>query len=194
MKETHTITLEESQRQAILLAMAHLALARPGWDYMLTEIALGMDNKRPDGKPQMFTEFKTIETQNRAADKTKNALASGYLRGLSGSEKHDFADNERAILRHASETLRHLCGVAHVSEADIAAVNQTIEGPGKYDAECAAAHEASQALACILLVISGKNGNGMSVKAPLIVIERIPEMLRTCATLVEQQHNQAKGN
>jgi hypothetical protein len=190
----HTITIEEEQRQVILLAIAHLALARPGWDYMLTEIALRMDNKGPDGKPQMFSEFKSIETQNLDQGKIQNALAAGFLRGLSGSRSHDFTDNERNIIRHASETLRHLCGVALVSDADLDAVNQTIEGPGKYDAECAAAHEACKALACILLVIAGKNGNGLSVKAPAMVIGRIPEMLRTCATLIEQQHKQAKEN
>jgi len=51
-----TITLDEEERQATLMALAHLSLERPGWDYMLQKIAAKMDNK---GCP-MFHEFKTI--------------------------------------------------------------------------------------------------------------------------------------
>lgn len=53
-----TITIEEGQRQAILLALAHLAVERPGWkDACLEPIALLIDNQRPDGKPELFTNF-----------------------------------------------------------------------------------------------------------------------------------------
>jgi hypothetical protein len=60
MKEL-TITIREDQRQAILLALAHLALERPGWDpCCLTEIALLMDNRLPNGRPEMYEEFKRL--------------------------------------------------------------------------------------------------------------------------------------
>ena len=39
-----TIDITEEQRQATLLALAHLAVERPGWDTMLREIASKMDN------------------------------------------------------------------------------------------------------------------------------------------------------
>ena len=45
-------TLNEGQRQAILLAMGRLALERPGWDHMLTEIADIFDGRT------MYTRFK----------------------------------------------------------------------------------------------------------------------------------------
>jgi hypothetical protein len=34
-----TITVDESQRQATVLALASMALQRPGWDFMISEIA-----------------------------------------------------------------------------------------------------------------------------------------------------------
>jgi hypothetical protein len=48
--------LDESQRQATLMALAHLAVERPGWKWMLTQIALKMDNS-VDGEPELFTKF-----------------------------------------------------------------------------------------------------------------------------------------
>jgi hypothetical protein len=37
-------------------------------------------------------------------------------------------------------------------------------GPGKYDAECTAAREGAKAVACILIVIEGDRGTGLSVQ------------------------------
>lgn len=56
MKETHTITIDEGERQAILLALAHTTVERPGWEYMYTEIAKKMDNV-VGGVPEMYTQF-----------------------------------------------------------------------------------------------------------------------------------------
>ena len=39
------LQLDESQRQAVLMALAHLAVERPGWDVMLEEIAAKMDTR-----------------------------------------------------------------------------------------------------------------------------------------------------
>lgn len=58
MPNEHTITLDESERQVLLLALAHLAVERPGWDHMLTQIAKRMDNQLPNGRPQMYEDFK----------------------------------------------------------------------------------------------------------------------------------------
>ena len=48
-----TIEIDESQRQAILVALARLAIERPGWKYMLGETAKTMDNV-VDDRPQTF--------------------------------------------------------------------------------------------------------------------------------------------
>lgn len=40
-----TVTLDEGQRQAVVMALAHLAVERPGWDMMLEEIAAKMDTR-----------------------------------------------------------------------------------------------------------------------------------------------------
>ena len=58
------IELNESDRQAVILALANLAVERPGWNYMLTRIALKMDNDR-GGKPQMYEEFKKTHAANK---------------------------------------------------------------------------------------------------------------------------------
>lgn len=56
-----TIELDESQRQMVLMALAHLAMERPGWDYALMEIANKIDNERKkDGLPEMYMEFKNL--------------------------------------------------------------------------------------------------------------------------------------
>lgn len=57
-----TITLEEGDRQAVILALAKLSMERPGWCVMLEGIALKMDNARPDGRPEMFEHFRQIWT------------------------------------------------------------------------------------------------------------------------------------
>jgi len=54
LAQSVTVTLDEGQRQAVLLALAWLALDRPGWDHMLGEIAQKMDNP---GAP-MYQGFK----------------------------------------------------------------------------------------------------------------------------------------
>lgn len=105
MKENHTITIDEGQRQAILLAIAHLGITRPGWDYMLTQIALQMDNKRPDGEPQMFREFQSIEKRARAPI----AYTAGWIKRLSFQSQ--FSDDDKRHLIYASQVLANLAGV-----------------------------------------------------------------------------------
>lgn len=39
-----TLELEEGERQALLMALAHLSVERPGWDDMLNRIAVRIDN------------------------------------------------------------------------------------------------------------------------------------------------------
>lgn len=56
--ETHTFKLHEEQRQLILLALAELSIARPGWVNCLEEIAILMDNRSVDGRAQLFEQFR----------------------------------------------------------------------------------------------------------------------------------------
>lgn len=62
---TIQVSLEEEQRQATLLALAELALSRPGWDYMLGEIAELLQGR------EMFGEFKRLN-----ADRVKSERSS----------------------------------------------------------------------------------------------------------------------
>jgi len=52
-----TFTITEEKRQAMLLAIAKLALERPGWDHMLGEIADTLQ-----GRP-MYDEYKKLNTK-----------------------------------------------------------------------------------------------------------------------------------
>lgn len=64
-KGRHAFRIDEGQRQALLLAMAHLAVERPGWDFMLSEIGLDMDNV-VDGRPELFDKFKALYAEEIA--------------------------------------------------------------------------------------------------------------------------------
>ena len=59
------LILEEEERQAVLLALAKLAVDRPGWDYMLSQIALKIDNKKEDGRPEMYDAMMAIHRIGR---------------------------------------------------------------------------------------------------------------------------------
>lgn len=66
-----TVTIEEGDRQAILLAIAELALSRPGWDYMLAKIADSLDGRH------MFDEFKRLNADRVKA--SRSPLGGGLL-------------------------------------------------------------------------------------------------------------------
>jgi hypothetical protein len=71
----HHITIDESERQAMLLALAYLAVDRPGWDYMLNELAKKLDNVK-DGRAQMYDEFRKTREAIKLVDRLKsNQLA-----------------------------------------------------------------------------------------------------------------------
>ena len=65
---TTTITLTEEERQATLMALAHLAVERPGWLIMLQEIAGKMDNATAEG-PELFNNFWSLHQ-----DSTRTSL------------------------------------------------------------------------------------------------------------------------
>lgn len=57
-----TVVLEEGQRQMVLLALAMLAVERPGFLHTLEEIALKMDNV-VEGKPDTFSRLCVIHAK-----------------------------------------------------------------------------------------------------------------------------------
>jgi hypothetical protein len=65
LSRKHVMVVEEGERQAILLALAHLSIERPGWEVMLREIAMKMDNE-VQGKPQMFEHFRATKIPHEA--------------------------------------------------------------------------------------------------------------------------------
>lgn len=73
-----TLELEEEERQLVLMALAQLAVRRPGWDYILNHIALRIDNhiglpETPtidqaqegsvESRGEMFDQFKEMHLQ-----------------------------------------------------------------------------------------------------------------------------------
>lgn len=53
------VEIDDGERQMILLALAHLQIERPGWEYALTTLAAKLDNV-VDDKPQLYTQFFTL--------------------------------------------------------------------------------------------------------------------------------------
>jgi hypothetical protein len=58
-----TIDLEEGNRQMILLAIAELALSRPGWDWTLGELAKQL------GGEEMFADLKRLNADRVKAER-----------------------------------------------------------------------------------------------------------------------------
>jgi hypothetical protein len=52
----YDVSLSEEQRQLLLMALADLACARPGWDSALSDIALKFDRLR-EGRPALYEDF-----------------------------------------------------------------------------------------------------------------------------------------
>jgi hypothetical protein len=91
MFEDHIITLEEGQRQILLLALAKLSIERPGWLDAIERIAFLMDNRTMQGKPELLYEFRRIHNDtagancSRLLDAASHALRS-YEHGNSSPE------------------------------------------------------------------------------------------------------------
>lgn len=62
----YKITIDESQRQLLILALARLSLERPGWDTMCNETAGLMDNHK-EGRAVMYDNFRIGAIQPQLA-------------------------------------------------------------------------------------------------------------------------------
>jgi len=56
-----TIEIAEEDRQLMVMALAHLAVERPGWDDALGRIAERMDNL-VGGRPELYGRFKELHS------------------------------------------------------------------------------------------------------------------------------------
>lgn len=60
----HDLNIDEGQRQMLLMALAHLAVERPGWDYACSEIAKPIDNATPEGRPRLYDRFRAMHSED----------------------------------------------------------------------------------------------------------------------------------
>lgn len=68
----HTFEIDEGQRQMLVLAVAHLAVERPGWDYALQNIA------RVFHAEEMYQEFKELAPRSGNPHSQKACTHAGY--------------------------------------------------------------------------------------------------------------------
>jgi len=70
-----SLTLDEEERQSVLLALAMLSLERPGWDDALNRIALKMDakNDREQTRAMLYDHFRAIH--RASAEQVRKASA-----------------------------------------------------------------------------------------------------------------------
>jgi hypothetical protein len=61
-------TIDEGERQAVLLALAELALSRPGWDDMLSRIAEKLNGL------DLFEEFKQTSADRVNAERGQTQI------------------------------------------------------------------------------------------------------------------------
>lgn len=61
-----------------------------------------------------------------------------------------------------------------------------MHGPGKYDSICALAKATTGAESCVLIVLNGANGDGISCKATLDGMQMLPDILRKIADGLEK--------
>jgi hypothetical protein len=56
----HFVEIDEEQRQIILLALARLSIECPGWLWAIEQIAVKMDNRDGDGRPEMLHQLRFL--------------------------------------------------------------------------------------------------------------------------------------
>lgn len=58
-----SLQIDEGQRQLVLMALANLSIALPGFDFALNQIALEMDN-REQGRAILYDQFRKLKDLN----------------------------------------------------------------------------------------------------------------------------------
>lgn len=70
MQDQYHIVIDEGARQLVLMALAHLAVERPGFDDALSRIAqqivpIRVDQRQDNSGPEMYTKFKELHAAKR---------------------------------------------------------------------------------------------------------------------------------
>ena len=73
----YMVTIDEEQRQLILMALAHLAVERPGLDDALERIAMQTDDVGPDLGPAMYRQFKRLHAPPKRAPPKRDGRGRG---------------------------------------------------------------------------------------------------------------------
>ncbi len=84
-----TITIQEEQRQLMLLALAICALERPGFDMALSEIAALMDNRTEDGRAEMYEGFKRLNADRYHAAELGGGLTRSITFGAAWDKRSE---------------------------------------------------------------------------------------------------------
>jgi hypothetical protein len=61
------VEIDEAQRQMILLALAHLSIERPGWDWALNQIAVLMDNVVNE-RGELYDRFRELRSSTKSLE------------------------------------------------------------------------------------------------------------------------------
>jgi hypothetical protein len=123
----HAIQLEEDQRQMVLLALAKLSIERPGWLDAIEELALRMDNRDPQGHPEMLYVFRRIHAAGDVSESLRRLLRIA-LPALAASVKlqshyatllnaHD--GGERITFSHLADWIARLVVTGDLPSAEV---------------------------------------------------------------------------
>ena len=138
----YTITIDEGQRQVLLMALAHLAAERPGWHPVcIKPIAQKMDNPDPDS---MYEEFRELHSHSMAAPSERrlkqwiddlqsgmyiNCVYCGHRYGPKDEVPATMADVlKEHIVQCPAHPMSHLLKACRSAEEVLTAVRLTWDG------------------------------------------------------------------
>ena len=81
-KDNYTLELTDSDRQVVLMALAHLMVERPGWDSWIEGIARPIDEKDTNGGPKLLREFAKMHQEAPFDVRIEAAVKAGIAVGL----------------------------------------------------------------------------------------------------------------
>lgn len=100
-KSGHILELGESDRQLVLMALAHLSLRYPGFDYALNLVARKIDNESIEnpGRAAMFDGFRKSRADEWARQQATPAPARDLIEALATAANVPRSNVEEAITR-----------------------------------------------------------------------------------------------
>lgn len=116
IKIMHTIEVEEGERQLVLLALAKLALLRPGFDYALRKIAMKFEQPSEG----LYEEFKGGSLGGTSLPELSMEERTALLRFVECCEDGQGYDVPKAMMKQLARkgALNHLsAGIYEMSEA-----------------------------------------------------------------------------